>query len=60
MMDGRAGIEITGSTNILVKNFEIIGPALSITGAEATENRDRRIGLDDEYACGGWNGAETA
>ena len=47
MIDGRAAIEIKKSADITVKHFEIIGPALNITGVEATENRNRRAGLDD-------------
>ena len=55
MIDGWSGIQIKNSNNITVKNLEIAGPALDITGEEASNNRLRLAGRDSEgnlTACG--------
>ena len=50
-MDGWNGIKINNCENISVKNLEIEGPALSISGEEATANRVRLTGRG-EGGCG--------
>lgn len=50
--DGWAGITISHSSNITVQNIEIEGPALRITGPEASENRLWITGRDPESGCG--------
>jgi len=50
-MDGWNGIRIEDSQNITIRNLEIQGPALSITGEEASENRLRLTGRG-EGGCG--------
>ena len=59
MFDGNDGIKIRNSTNIEIKSLEIVGPALRITGEEATINRARRAGIDETYACGGHDSGIT-
>ena len=46
MFDGAGALNIYESHNIEVSNLEIVGPALEITGEEATANRVRETGLD--------------
>ena len=58
MFDGAGALNIYESHNIEVSNLEITGPALEITGEEATANRVRLTGLD-QGGCGGWSGSET-
>jgi len=58
MIDGWHGIMVKNSNDVKIMNLEIIGPALSITGAEATANRKRLTGVD-AGGCGGPNGSGT-
>lgn len=43
---------IENSKGIKIYELEIYGPAIRITGAEASENRHRVTGTDNETGCG--------
>jgi hypothetical protein len=51
-IDGFSGILIKDSHDIKIENFNIEGPALRITGEQASENRRRVTGVDSEDGCG--------
>jgi hypothetical protein len=50
-VDGWSAFKLKNSIGMAIKNLEIQGPALKITGAEASSNRERITGKDTN-GCG--------
>lgn len=57
VFDGIAAFTITKSSNLSFSYLELVGPALDITGEEASENHARRTGRD-EGGCGQYTQAQ--